>query len=399
MTNAPSFASVAGCGRVLLVEDDPALLRSYARILESDGHAVTTARNGALALAQLRESVCDAVVTDIAMPEMDGLEFLRTIRQAENTIPVILLTGSPSMRTAEQAIEYGAFRYVEKPIAMAQLSSMVGQAVAHGQNLRREREIVAQARLDETPVPNAELPRRFNAAMDGLRMAYQPIVQWSARSIFAHEALVRTREPTLRNPLELLSAAEQLGESRRLARAIRALVPAPMSRVSSHLFVNVAAKDLEDPLLFETDTPLARIAGRTVLEITERDALEAIDDVRGRIARLRQLGYRIALDDMGAGYAGLSSLALLEPDVVKLDMSLVRGIDESTTKQRLMRSMTTLCEGLGALVVAEGVETVAELNTVTALGCDYVQGYLFALPGEPFPTVSADFAVPLRSVG
>ena len=101
------------------------------------------------------------------------------------------------------------------------------------------------------------------------------------------------------------------------------------------------------------------------------------------------IGYlpRIAVDDLGAGYAGLTSFAQLEPEFVKLDMSLVRDVHRVALKRKLIRSMTTLCKEMGIVVVAEGIETVEERDNVIALGCDLLQGYLFAKPGRPFPEV------------
>ena len=121
-----------------------------------------------------------------------------------------------------------------------------------------------------------------------------------------------------------------------------------------------------------------------MLEVTERASLLKMGDVRARVAELRALGFRIAIDDLGAGYAGLSSFAALEPEVVKLDMSLVRDVDRTLTKQKLVRSMTSLCKELGIAVVAEGVETVGELECLLDLGCDLFQGYLIGRPSKPF---------------
>jgi EAL domain-containing protein (putative c-di-GMP-specific phosphodiesterase class I) len=107
------------------------------------------------------------------------------------------------------------------------------------------------------------------------------------------------------------------------------------------------------------------------------------------MARLRRLGFRIAVDDLGAGYAGLASFSQLEPDIAKLDMSLVRGIDTSATKASIVRSMISVCtQELGTRVVCEGVETVAERDTLQSLGADLLQGYLFARPSRDFRAVS-----------
>jgi EAL domain-containing protein (putative c-di-GMP-specific phosphodiesterase class I) len=91
------------------------------------------------------------------------------------------------------------------------------------------------------------------------------------------------------------------------------------------------------------------------------------------------------VDDLGAGYAGLTSFAQLEPEVVKVDMSLIRGLDRSPTKQKLVHSIVGLCRGLGIQMIAEGIETIEERDTLVGLGGDLCQGYLFARPGRAFP--------------
>jgi EAL domain-containing protein (putative c-di-GMP-specific phosphodiesterase class I) len=121
-----------------------------------------------------------------------------------------------------------------------------------------------------------------------------------------------------------------------------------------------------------------------VLEITERARLGRADVVRRQALRLRALGFRVAIDDMGAGYAGLASLALIEPEIVKIDMSLVRGIEASLTRHRLVAALAQACFGLGYRVVAEGVETAAERDALVGIGVSLLQGYLFAKPTKDF---------------
>ena len=135
---------------------------------------------------------------------------------------------------------------------------------------------------------------------------------------------------------------------------------------------------------------MSAFASRVVLEITERAALDQIKDLMTRMAQLRTMGYRIAVDDLGAGYAGLTSFAQLEPEVVKVDMSLVRGVDSSPTKQKLLGSIIGLCRDLQIQIIAEGIETEPERDTLVRLGGDLCQGYLFARPGKPFPIPNLD---------
>ena len=131
---------------------------------------------------------------------------------------------------------------------------------------------------------------------------------------------------------------------------------------------------------------LVKTAASLISAGTERAALDRIHELQQRVTRLRALGYRIAIDDLGAGYAGLTSFAQLEPEVVKVDMSLVRGIDSSAVKQKLVRSIIALCTELGIHLIAEGIETPAERDTLVTLGGDLCQGYLFARPDRGFPT-------------
>jgi EAL domain-containing protein (putative c-di-GMP-specific phosphodiesterase class I) len=121
------------------------------------------------------------------------------------------------------------------------------------------------------------------------------------------------------------------------------------------------------------------------LEVTERAAIYRVDHLPARIRKLRELGYRIAVDDLGASHAGLSSFRQLGPDVVKLDISLVRDIDHSAAKTSLVKSMIALCtQDLGMRVVCEGVETEGERDALCSVGADLLQGYLFGMPSRSF---------------
>ena len=214
-------------------------------------------------------------------------------------------------------------------------------------------------------------------------------VSWSKRNTFAHEALVRNEEPTLRSPPDLFEAAERLGRLEELGRTVRDRVAQTLDLhpVSGLLFINLHAMELADDRLIASDAPLSRHAERVVLEVTERAPLEQIRDATSRVAQLRSLGYRIAVDDLGAGYAGLTSFAHLEPDVVKVDMSLIRGIDLSPMKQKLLGSIVGLCRDLGIEIIAEGVETPAERDALVRVGGDLCQGYLFARPEKPWAAI------------
>ncbi|MFN7971438.1 MAG: EAL domain-containing protein [Acidobacteriota bacterium] len=129
----------------------------------------------------------------------------------------------------------------------------------------------------------------------------------------------------------------------------------------------------------------ASSCGRVVFEITERAAIEDFDRFRASIAPLRNLGYRIAVDDLGSGYAGLNSIANIEPDFIKFDMTLIREIDQNPLRQNLIRTFVKFAESIPSQVIAEGVETESEKACLEDLGCHFLQGYYFARPGPPFP--------------
>jgi len=385
-------------GHVLLVDDEPEVLRSFARVLQARGHRVTTASRGTEAIAKLSLGHFDVVVSDIAMPDMDGIQLLREVRRRDLLIPVILATGQPAVKTAAQAVEMGAFQYLVKPIRKDSLCQVVEHATRIYHMARAKQE--ASELLGQNAAlggDRAGLEASFDRTLETLWMAYQPIVNVSTRSLYAYEALLRSNEPALPHPGAVLDAAERLDRLDLLGRTIRtkAAIDVALTPDIPRLFVNLHVRDLLDPDLTNPDAPLSKISERVVLEITERSSLEDVRDARTRVAALREMGFRIAVDDMGAGYAGLSSFALLEPEVVKLDMSLVRDIDKNATKRKVVRSMTELSKGMGIAVIAEGIETVAERDTLIELGCELLQGYLFAKPGKPFPNAEwGDLSIP-----
>ena len=377
-------------GRVLVAEDDDIHRSVLTRILRAEGYWVDAVADGNAALRAFESGSFDLVVSDIDMPGKSGIDLLREIRQHDPEVPVVLLTGGPTLDTAILAIEHHANRYLTKPIDHAVLRDAARRSI-QASRLARVRLKLVGLGGDEgaTSADLGTLQRRFEQALSSLFMVYQPIVRWSDRSVFAHEALVRSQEKTVPHPGVLFDVAERLNRVHDVGRIVRSLAPAPLeTRDQAVLFINLHTRDLLDDSLYDPTSLLAAQAPRVVLEITERARLDSVRDVPARIQRLRRMGFRIALDDLGAGYAGLSSFAALEPDFIKLDMSLVRGIHESTTKQKLVGSMIDVCVGLGVSVVAEGIECEAERDVLLGLGCDLLQGFLFARPAPDFPSAT-----------
>ena len=377
--------------RVLVVDDEQAVGRMTARMLTSGGgFEVVTEQEPLVALDRARNESFDVVVSDIVMPQMDGLDLIRGIRAFNLDIPVILLTGTPSLESAQRAVGLGAYRYLTKPVDQNKLVDTVKQAALGHRIAVVKRQVMGfSGEPDLRPGDILGLQDAFESAIDNIWIAYQPIVNAKDGSVFGYECLLRSNQKKLPDPGAILDAAESLNRLHELGRIIRGHAIAPIADVEDHvvLFVNLHPHDLTDELLGADNSPFTALASRIVLEITERESIDRIPSVEEKLNQLRSLGYKIAVDDLGAGYAGLSCFATLEPTIVKLDMSLIFGINLSDVKQRLVRSMVEACQDLGVRVVAEGIESREELQCCIRLGCDLLQGYFLAKPEASFPNL------------
>ncbi len=379
-------------GKVLVIDDDPAMRPTCRAILTREGWDVVLADDGQAGVDQVRAARgdLDCVVSDVNMPGLDGFGLLRAVREVDDELPVVLMTGDPKLDGAIEAIEHGAVNYLAKPFAAERLAAAVARAARSHGVTRMRRRARAFTGSPEHAAEHLELERRFTTALAARWLVFQPIVRAGSSARYAYEALIRTGEVSLQRPDLLIGVAERLGRVHELGRAVRrsaadalAILPPDV-----HLFVNLHPLELGDEELFTDANPLVEHAHRVVLELTERAQLETISETPRRVARLRELGFRLAIDDLGAGYAGLGSLAAIEPEAVKLDMGLVRDISHSATRRRIVAAMAALCRELGSQVVAEGVETAEERAFLTG-HVDLLQGYLFGRPERLLPSAGA----------
>jgi EAL domain-containing protein (putative c-di-GMP-specific phosphodiesterase class I)/DNA-binding response OmpR family regulator len=216
----------------------------------------------------------------------------------------------------------------------------------------------------------------------GVYIDYHPIVSADSGKVMGFEALARGTLRSLRSPevmFEVAAEADLLWELSRLCRK-RAL-----EGIETHLehdqllFLNVDPHDFADPAFGILDTIEPE---RVVIEITERTAIKDYPRFRERLKWFRDRGYRFAVDDAGSGYAGLGSIANLEPDFIKLDISLITSIDTNFIKQNLVETMVRFAQEQGAKVIAEGIETAGELETVKRLGVHLLQGFFLHRPAR-----------------
>lgn len=375
---------------MLVVDDEPNVRRALSRLLSSAGYVVHGAADAETALEALERRKMAAVVTDIVLPGIDGIELLRRIRATDPDVPVVVITGGPRLETAIEAMRYGALRYLVKPVDPIELRKVLHDAIFLGEIAAAKRAMLAylEQRPDRDVSDFSGLGSTFDEALASTRLFFQPIVDADRRRIHAFEALLRPGHPELSSPDALLRLAERLDAVQRIGRTVRHLAADAMTALPDDtlLFVNLHVHELGDEDLYTAASRLS--PERVVFEITERHSLTDDPSIHRHVRRLKTLGYRVAIDDFGAGHAGLTSFALLEPDIVKIDMDLVRDIDRIPTKRQLVASMVRACDELGVEVIAEGVERSEEFEILRDLGCRLFQGYLFSHPDLPYTTVT-----------
>lgn len=217
-----------------------------------------------------------------------------------------------------------------------------------------------------------------------ISMAFQPIVDLETGGIFAQEALVRGPggEPAA-------EVFRRVNEQNRYpfdqACRVKAIEWAARLEIPDYLSINFMPNAVYRPeLCIRTTLAAAKQFGfpvdRIIFEITEGEKVEDHEHLQSIVQHYQKLGFLTAIDDFGAGYAGLNLLAEFATDLVKLDMGLIRNIDSHPVRQVIVSGIIDVCRQLGIRVIAEGVETAEELAVVRSLGVSLVQGYYFARP-------------------
>jgi EAL domain-containing protein (putative c-di-GMP-specific phosphodiesterase class I) len=233
-----------------------------------------------------------------------------------------------------------------------------------------------QAACDDCVTPNS-LEFRFS-------YAYQPIVDVRNRTIYAHEALVRGEHDEPAHTI--LSKVNEVNRYRfDQACRIKAIKVASALGLNERLSINFLPNAIYRPeLCIQTTLQAARTHDfpieRIIFEATEGEAVKDGKWLATILTEYKRTGFLTAIDDFGAGYAGLNLLADFQPDIIKLDMALVRGADSSRSRQAIARGVLRICHELDVLVIVEGVETTAERDFFFDEGVSLMQGYLFSRP-------------------
>jgi diguanylate cyclase (GGDEF)-like protein len=223
---------------------------------------------------------------------------------------------------------------------------------------------------------------------DGISMVVQPIVDVRSGAIHAYEALARFGPDGSGDPLQWFSLADELGEREALERAcLREALELYCRRPRGvALSVNLSAPVLIDRGTLRMLERLPDLSG-LIIEITEDTLVHDGEQLHGAIAPLRRRGATMAVDDMGAG-SGLAQIMAVQPRYLKLDRSLVTGVDADRERAALVGALSDYASRVGSLLVAEGIETAAELRALVELGVPLLQGFHLARPGRPWPKVA-----------
>ncbi len=244
--------------------------------------------------------------------------------------------------------------------------------------------------------PSAHYPvKPVSMAPVDFTMAFQPIVDIQTRSVFAYEALLRGRQrQTAREMLGRMAGEHMYAFDQSCQiKAIEMAVQLGLAQTGASVSINFMPGAVERPencirTTLEAATRVGMPIDQIIFELTEDERVVDRAHLQSIFREYRRLGLRTAIDDFGAGYAGLTLLAEFQPDVVKIDRALIERIDRNDAARSIVGAMVQVCEGLNITVIAEGVERATESLVLADLGVRYMQGYLFARPafealGEP----------------
>lgn len=368
--------------RILTVDDEPLICRQIDRILSKYGHEVHQFYSGQDALEAMHKMEFDLALVDYHLPMMDGLEILHHLREQQPGCVRILVTGMLDLDLAVQAVNRGEVaRFVEKPFKHDRLIGAVDDA------LSTKLRMVEIARVQQRASQDEE-KRVLDECLQGnfIQVALQPLISSkgeSQGSVYAFEALLRSTHPVFDGPLSIIRAAERYGRLSMMAEVIADRVQDWLKMLAPNikLFLNIHPEELAsgEALLLRLQR-LEEWSNRIVLEITERSKLQLIDSWEETLEQIEAMGFEIAIDDLGAGYASLSVLADLRPKYIKMDISIIRNVHADDRKKRLVSLMCDFANATNAIIVAEGIEVKEEVEALQECGVHLLQGFYFARP-------------------
>jgi EAL domain-containing protein (putative c-di-GMP-specific phosphodiesterase class I)/DNA-binding NarL/FixJ family response regulator len=378
-----------GCAphTVVVIDDHSRLRQAISAIIDADPQltVIGTADCAMAGVELIRALHPDAAICDVKMPDASGSIVASEARRIAPGTRVIALSAYEDGDSVVEMLRAGAVSYITKSSQREELLGCIHKAL-RGQStipLDSTSAVAAELRRLAGTEPPDQRPMLRKVLANGLmRVVLQPIVDLSSGRPIAFEALARFDLEPRRAPDRWFEEAGRHGlgllyELTAVRLALEHLSHLPRD-CALHINVSpaVAAAPQTRELLSEFD------CRRIVLEITEHDRLDHYGALCGALALLRGRGIRVAVDDVGAGFASMRHVISLEPEVLKLDISLIRDIHDQPMRRAMVRTLAEFGRSIGALVVGEGVEVQAEASILTGLGVPAAQGFLFGRP-EP----------------
>jgi EAL domain-containing protein (putative c-di-GMP-specific phosphodiesterase class I)/ActR/RegA family two-component response regulator len=377
---------------VLIAEDDTQLRGVLAALIDAEPmlQLVAAARDADEAIELARETRPDVAIVDVRMPGGGGVKVARELRRSTPDTKVLALTAAADRNTVLEMLEAGVVGYLVKGSSPEHILESIGRAGSGQSMLSAEvtgdviSELVGQLgnqrRGEERKRRRRGRIERVIANEDAVQIVFQPICALDTLEPRGFEALARFPGPPHRGPEHWFREASEVGLSVQLElvsveRALARLAELPDG---VYMSVNVSPATV-------VSTPFKRVlagvpAERVVVEITEHAPIENYDTFTAGLASVRALGVRLAIDDAGAGFASLRHILRLEPELIKLDITLIAAIESDRSQQALAAGIISFADGIGATVVAEGIEHAEALEALRALGVPYGQGFHLGRP-------------------
>jgi EAL domain-containing protein (putative c-di-GMP-specific phosphodiesterase class I) len=379
--------------RVLIADDDEMNRKTLAEIVDRSGSlalvGIAKDADEAIRIASLQRP--DVVLLDVRMPGGGGPRAAHEIRLQSPRSRIVALSAFGDDRSIDAMLANGATSYLTKDSSFDEIVDAIVRSV-DGEALLSSnvtKHVVAElgARLErehERAEGRLEKERRIRRLLTGranLTMVYQPIVSLNSGLVVGVEALARFAALPQRTPDRWFAEAVEIGLGTELQlMAVNHALPALDSLPDDvYVAVNVDPTTASSPLLAKLIERWP--ASRVVIELTEHAPASDYPSLREALDGFRANGVRIAVDDAGAGFASLRHILELAPDIIKLDISIVRDIDTEASHRALASALVGFAREMGTELIAEGVETAGEASTIDLLGIGAIQGYYVARPG------------------
>lgn len=391
--------------RVMLADDEEQMLDVLDDVMSTDPmiDVVARARDARQAIDLASATAPDVALVDVRMPRGGGAVAARGIRRGSPPTRVVAVSADAHPDTVVAMIDAGATGYVGKDEPVEQILRAVHRAIEGRASIAVGSPGSMAERLVELRSGGSSRERRARAERivrmihgSSIDMAYQPIVDLRDGRVAGLEALARFRTPPrYRAPDVWFAEAASVGllVELELATIERALDDVDKLPEGTYVSVNLSAETICAEELSPLVEPVARAI---VLELTEVSPIRDHGVVVERLQPLRGSGARLSIDDVGAGYAELGRVVLLEPDFLKLDRSLVEGVSEDPHRRALIGRLVSFADDVGIAVVAEGIERRPDLDEVCSLGVPFGQGFLLGRPGPIPDHVGRDIRWPGR---